>query len=75
MRTLLDRQIGRTFVLEHLAEITAVYPAVAGRAPDGMLGLYRWRIAHTSAELCVARNLIMGQVWAVACISTLATQP
>jgi len=28
-----------TFVLEHLAKITAIHPAVTGRAPDEVLGL------------------------------------
>jgi len=33
------------FVLEHLAEITAIDPAVAGGAPDEVLGLVVWEIA------------------------------
>jgi hypothetical protein len=39
----------RPFVLEHLAEITAVDPAAAGRTSEEMLGLARWRIADTLA--------------------------
>ena len=39
----------RAFVLEGLAEITAIDPAIAGGAPDEMLGLARWRIADTLA--------------------------
>jgi hypothetical protein len=31
----------RPFVLEHLAEITAIDPPIAGGAPDEMLGLQR----------------------------------
>ena len=38
-----------SLVLEHLAEITAVDPTIAGRAPDEMLGLVLRRIAHTFA--------------------------
>jgi hypothetical protein len=36
-------------VLEHLAEITAIDPAIAGGAPDEMLGLVLRRIADTLA--------------------------
>ena len=47
----------RPLVLEHLAEITAVDPAAAGRAPDEMLGLVlRW-IANAFAEEFSARNI------------------
>jgi hypothetical protein len=37
----------RPFVLEHLAEITAIDQAIAGGAPDEMLGLVLRRIADT----------------------------
>jgi hypothetical protein len=50
MRHFLDRQIGRIIVLEHLAEITAIDPAAAGRAPDEMIDLAFGRIAHSSPD-------------------------
>jgi hypothetical protein len=39
----------RPFVLEHLAEIAAINPAAAGRAPDEVLGLIRCWITDTLA--------------------------
>jgi hypothetical protein len=38
------------FVLEHLAEITAIDPSIAGGAADEMLGLALGRIVHSSPE-------------------------
>jgi hypothetical protein len=35
------------FVLEHLAEIAAIDPAIAGRAADEMVGLVCRRVAET----------------------------
>jgi hypothetical protein len=49
LRLILRRVRQRPFMLEHLAEITTVDPAAAGRAPEEMLGLARWRIADTLA--------------------------
>jgi hypothetical protein len=37
-------------VLEHLAEITAIDPSIAGGAADEMLGLALGRIVHSSPE-------------------------
>jgi len=39
LRLILRRVRQRPFVLEHLAEIAAIDPAIAGRALDVMLGL------------------------------------
>jgi hypothetical protein len=41
------QDVARAFVLEHLAEITAIDPAVARRAPDEVFGLVRRRVAET----------------------------
>jgi hypothetical protein len=49
LRLILRRVRQRPVVLVHLAEITAIDPAIAGEAPDEMLGLARWRIADTLA--------------------------
>jgi hypothetical protein len=49
LRLILRRVRQRAFVLEHLSKIAAVDPAAAGRAPEEMLGLARWRIADTLA--------------------------
>jgi hypothetical protein len=45
------------FVLEHLAEITAIDPAVAGGAPDEVLGLVVWEIAKRLTDVLPAREL------------------
>jgi hypothetical protein len=37
----------RPFVLDHLAEIAAIDPAIAGRAADEMVGLVCRRVAET----------------------------
>jgi hypothetical protein len=45
-------QAGQTetrFVLEHLAEITAIDPAAAGRTFDEVFGLVIWKSAETLA--------------------------
>jgi hypothetical protein len=62
----------RPFVLEHLAEIAAIDPAAARRAPDVMLGLVlgwladrppeigaSWDIAVKAARMAVIRSWIM----------------
>jgi len=49
LRLILRRVWQRPFVLEHLSKIAAVDPAAAGRAPEEMLGLARWRIADALA--------------------------
>ena len=49
LRLILRRVRQPPFMLEHLAEITTVDPAAAGRAPEEMLGLARWRIADALA--------------------------
>jgi hypothetical protein len=43
-------------VLEHLAEITAIDPAVARRAPDEVFGLVRRRVAETLPDVFAARD-------------------
>jgi 7,8-dihydro-6-hydroxymethylpterin-pyrophosphokinase len=50
LRLILQRVWERAFVLEHLAEITAIDPTAAGRAADEMLGDALGRIAHSSPE-------------------------
>ena len=45
LRLILHRVRQRPFMLEH----STVDPAAAGRAPEEMLGLARWRIADTLA--------------------------
>ena len=45
MRLILRRVRQRPFVLEHLAEITAVDPAATGQTSEEMLGLVLRRIA------------------------------
>ena len=47
----------RTFVVEHLAEITAVDPAVAGGAPDEVLGLALRGIAQKPPQKFATRNV------------------
>jgi hypothetical protein len=49
LRLILHRVRQWAFVLEHVAEITAVDPAAARRAPDEMLGLVLRRTADTLA--------------------------
>ena len=50
LRLILHRVWERAFLLEHLAEITAIDPTAAGRAADEMLGDALGRIAHSSPE-------------------------
>jgi hypothetical protein len=45
-----------TFVLEHLAEITAIDPAVARRASDEVFGLARWRVTEPLPQVSTARK-------------------
>jgi hypothetical protein len=49
----------RPFVLEDLAEIAAVDPAVAGWAADEVLGLVLWRIADANAQIFAARDHLL----------------
>ena len=49
-------------MLEHLAEITAVDPAAAGRAPDEMLGLILRRCADRPAEQVPLGTSFRGQL-------------
>jgi hypothetical protein len=49
LRLILRRVRQRPFVLEHLAEITAIDPAIAGGASDEMLGFALRRFADTHA--------------------------
>ena len=53
----LRRMWQRTFVVEHLAEITAVDPAVAGGAPDEVLGLALRGIAQKPPQKFATRNV------------------
>jgi hypothetical protein len=45
-----------TFVLEHLAKITAIDPAIAGRAQDQVFGLVLRRIAEEFTDVFAARD-------------------
>jgi len=58
LRLILRRVRERTFVLEHLAEITAIEPAAAGRTADEVFDLVLRRIAKrpTSPVLAVRRD-------------------
>jgi hypothetical protein len=47
----------RPFMLEHLAEITAIDPAAAGRTPDEMLGVVTCGFPHSSPEDGAAGNV------------------
>ncbi|MGB9000548.1 MAG: hypothetical protein WCC43_15770 [Pseudolabrys sp.] len=44
-------------MLEHLAEITAIDPTAAGRAPNEMLGLIRGRLSDALANVFPAREV------------------
>jgi hypothetical protein len=50
----------RAFVLENLAEITAIDPAVARWAPDEVFGLVRRRVAETLPDVFAARDRHFG---------------
>jgi hypothetical protein len=54
---ILQRVWERAFVLEHLAEITAIDPTAAGRAPNEMLGLIRGRLSDALANVFPAREV------------------
>jgi hypothetical protein len=47
----------RAFVLEHLVEITAIHPAIAGRAPDEVLGLARRAFAKPLSEVLLGMSV------------------
>jgi hypothetical protein len=49
LRLIMRRVRQGAFVLEDLAEIAAIEPAAAGRAPDKMLGITLRRIAQALA--------------------------
>ncbi len=51
----------RPFVLEHLAEIAAIDPAIAGRAADEMVGLVCRRVAETLSDVFAAREIDQGE--------------
>ena len=57
LRLVLCRMWQRTPVLEHLAEITAIDPAAAGRAADEMLGVALRRFTHSFPEDGAAGNV------------------
>jgi hypothetical protein len=46
----------RAFVLEHLAEITAIDPATAGRTSDEVFGLVRRRVTEPLPQVSAARK-------------------
>ena len=48
-------------MLEHLAQITAIDPAVASRASDAMLSLVRRRVAETLSDVFAAREIDQGE--------------
>ena len=56
MRLILRRVWQRPFVLEHLAEITAIDPAIAGRTSDEMVGLVLRGIAAELTDVLAARD-------------------
>ena len=45
-------------VLEHLAKITAIDPATAGRASDEVLGLVFRQSTHEVADVFAARDIV-----------------
>ena len=47
----------RTLVLEDLAQITAIVPAIAAGAFDEMLGLIRGRLSNALANVFPAREV------------------
>jgi hypothetical protein len=57
LRLILRRVRQRPFVLEHLAEIAAIDPAIAGRAPDEVLGLALRGIAQKPPQKFATRNV------------------
>jgi hypothetical protein len=54
---ILQRVWERPFVLEHLAEIAAVDPAIAGRGTDEVLSLIRGRLSDALANIFPARKV------------------
>ena len=60
LRLILRRVWRRAFVLEHLAEITAIDPAAAERPADEMLGLVLGRIADAFSDVPTTRNHFCG---------------
>ena len=56
LRLILRRMRQGTFVLEHLAEIAAINPAVAGRAFDEVLGVVIRRLAEAPTNISTARK-------------------
>jgi len=56
LRSILRRVWERAFVLEHLAEITAIDPTAAGRAANEVLGLVRRRLSDALADIFTARD-------------------
>jgi hypothetical protein len=57
LRLVLCRVWQGTFMLEHLAEIAAINPTAAGRAPDEMPCVALGLIAHSSPEDGAAGNI------------------
>ena len=55
----------RPFVLERLAEITAIDPAAAGRAADELFGLvHRLLLADAAAEISASGDHFLdGSLW------------
>ena len=51
----------RPFVLDHLAEIAAIDPAIAGRAAEEMVGLVCRRVAETLSDVFAAREIDQGE--------------
>jgi transposase len=47
----------RTLVIKDVAQIAAIDPTAAGWAPNEMLGLHLWSIAHSSPEDGAAGNV------------------
>jgi hypothetical protein len=56
LRLILSRVWQRPFMLEHLAKITAVNPAIAGRTADEMPGLTNRRLAELLPQISAARK-------------------
>jgi hypothetical protein len=57
LRLILRRVWQRPFVLEHLAEITAIDPAAARLAFDEVFGLIRGRLCNALANVFPAREV------------------
>jgi hypothetical protein len=56
LRSILRRVRQRALVIEDVAQITAVDPAVTGRTPEEVIGLVLWRIADANAQIFAARD-------------------